>query len=294
MRNSWIAPVLWLATAGLAVAQELPHASFVPGGIAVVPLVAGPDIPRAYFGDERVMVVRHEKGWHAVVGLPLTLVPGEHALTVTNPGAAEPRNTFTVIPKNYAAQRLTLQDKRQVDPGPEELKRIEQNLAAIQRAFATWSENPSPPLRFILPARGRLSSEFGLRRFFNNQARQPHNGIDIAAPEGTVVVAPAPGTVVDTGDYFFNGRTIFLDHGQGLISMYNHLKIISVQAGTRVTRGQKIGEIGLSGRVTGAHLHWSVSLNNTRVDPLLLVAGETLPPRPAAGMAENRSAGRGE
>jgi len=114
-----------------------------------------------------------------------------------------------------------------------------------------------------------------LQRYFNGEARQPHSGIDIAAPLGTPVTAPAAGTVVETGDFFFNGNTVLLDHGQGLITMFNHLNRVAVTTGTRVERGQLLGEIGMTGRVTGAHLHWTVSLNNARVDPLLLLdAGE--------------------
>ncbi|HEX7044746.1 MAG TPA: M23 family metallopeptidase, partial [Burkholderiales bacterium] len=100
-------------------------------------------------------------------------------------------------------------------------------------------------------------------------------GVDIAAPRGTPVRAPADGVVAAVGDYFFNGLTVFLDHGQGLISMYNHLDRIAVEPGARVARGDVIGAVGATGRVTGPHLHWSVSLNNVRVDPLLFV-GEDL------------------
>jgi murein DD-endopeptidase MepM/ murein hydrolase activator NlpD len=113
---------------------------------------------------------------------------------------------------------------------------------------------------------------FGLRRYFNDQPRQPHSGIDIAGPVGTPVTAPFAGIVANTGDYFFNGKTVFIDHGQGLISMFNHLSRITVKSGARVAAGEKIGEIGMTGRVTGPHLHWTVSLNNSRVDPMLFLA----------------------
>jgi murein DD-endopeptidase MepM/ murein hydrolase activator NlpD len=183
---------------------------------------------------------------------------------------------FAVHPKEYAAQHLTLADKRMVDPTASDLKRIGREQKILQRAFQTWSETSTPPLRFDLPARGRLSSPFGLRRFFNNQPRQPHSGLDIAAPSGTTIVAPAPGTVIETGNYFFNGNTVFLDHGQGLVTMYNHLSRISVTKGRHVKHGEKIGEIGMTGRVTGPHLHWTMSLNNARVDPALFLSREAL------------------
>ena len=176
-------------------------------------------------------------------------------------------------------------NQRQVDPTAEDLKRIAREQTLSNQAFTTWSEVLADDLRFDLPARGRFSSAFGLRRFFNSQARQPHSGLDIAAPEGTPITAPAAGTVIDTGNYFFNGNTVFIDHGQGLISMYNHLSRIGVKKGVHVTRGQRIGAVGKTGRVTGAHLHWTLSLNNARVDPLLFLspaAQAGAPPAPAA------------
>ena len=270
--------VLWLTlTAGTASAQNLPRADSVPGGITVIPLVTAQEpMPRAYFADQRVMVVRQGGFWRAVVGLPLSLTPGRHRLTVVDGTNNERTYYFTVRAKKYAVQHLTLRNKRLVDPTAEDLRRIERDKTAIWAAFATWTESDSPPLRFHMPAQGRLSSGFGLKRFFNNQPRRPHSGIDIAAPIGTPVTAPAPGTVIETGDYFFNGNSVFIDHGQGLISMYNHLKKVTVTRGMQVNRGQKIGEIGMTGRVTGPHLHWTISLNDSRVDPLLFLSDESL------------------
>jgi murein DD-endopeptidase MepM/ murein hydrolase activator NlpD len=269
--------LLWLALSSSALAAGLPQANPVPGGIAIVPLAAGGDTaPRVSFNGERTMVVRENGRWHAVVGLPLTLTAGEHRLTLDGQPEASRTLAFTVVPKEYAAQYITLKDRRMVEPGPKELARIEREVKIILRAFHNWSEIPDPPLAFDLPARGRLSSPFGLRRFFNNQPRQPHSGLDIAAATGTPIVAPAPGTVIETGNYFFNGKTVFLDHGQGLVTMYNHLNRISVKKGQRVERGRKIGEIGSTGRVTGPHLHWTVSLNNARVDPALFLSRAAL------------------
>jgi murein DD-endopeptidase MepM/ murein hydrolase activator NlpD len=246
---------------------QLPDAEPVPGGIAIIPVGAdNAPAPRVRFNGERVLTVLHAGAWRAVVGLPLALKPGRHKLEVANSTVL-----FEVRPKAYQTQYLTITNKRQVEPNADDLARIARDSEAINRAFATWSDTLADDLRFDRPAVGPFSSAFGLRRFFNNQPRQPHAGLDIAAPEGTPITAPAAGTVIETGDYFFNGNTVFIDHGQGLITMYNHLSRIDVTDGTPVKRGQVIGAIGKTGRVTGAHLHWTVSLNNARVDPMLLL-----------------------
>jgi murein DD-endopeptidase MepM/ murein hydrolase activator NlpD len=126
-------------------------------------------------------------------------------------------------------------------------------------------------MRITPSTAGIRSSSFGLRRFFNGQPRRPHSGMDIAAPKGQEVVAPADGKVIAIGSYFFNGNTVFLDHGQGLISMFCHLSAIDVKPGDTLKRGEHVGKVGMTGRVTGPHLHWSLSLNNTRVDPALFL-----------------------
>lgn len=272
--------LLGLLAAPMALAQELPRESRVPGGVAIVALgqTAATSPPAAFFGGNRTMVVSHNGQWKAVIGLSLSLAPGKHSLRIeTAQGTRD--LPFTISTKKYPAQRLILKDQRQVDPTAEDLVRIGRDKQEIERAFASWSETSVPTLRFTLPANGRLSSGFGLQRYFNGQARAPHSGLDIAAPLGTPITTPAPATVIATGDYFFNGKTVFLDHGQGLISMYNHLNRVSVAPGARLERGEVIGEIGLTGRTTGPHLHWTVSLNNTRVDPALFVEI----PAPASG-----------
>ncbi|MBI5612329.1 MAG: peptidoglycan DD-metalloendopeptidase family protein [Gammaproteobacteria bacterium] len=251
---------------------QLPRALPVPGGIVVLPLADECDAaPSVSFQGRRVLVARDSGRWQAVVGLPLTLKPGRHHIEVAEPGGAKRTLAFTVKDKKYESQYLTLQDKRQVEPNAEDLKRIRQDQEIIARALATWSARELDDVRLDQPAAGRFSSAFGLRRFFNKQARNPHSGLDIAAPEGTPIAAPADGAVIETGNYFFNGNTVFLDHGQGLITIYNHLNTIAVAPGDVLVRGQKLGEVGMTGRVTGPHLHWSVSLNGTLVDPALFL-----------------------
>jgi murein DD-endopeptidase MepM/ murein hydrolase activator NlpD len=212
--------------------------------------------------------------WHAVVGLPLGLRPGAHELSVIEGERAARAIPFKVGKRDYETQRVTLANRRQVDPEPEDLRRIAREQESLVRAFSTFSDSAPEGLAFDLPSAGRVSGGFGSRRFFNDEPRQPHSGLDIAAPEGTPIAAPAAGTVIEIGDYFFNGLTVVLDHGQGLVTMYNHLSRIDVAKGARVARGESIGAVGHTGRVTGPHLHWSVSLNNARVDPALFLSSE--------------------
>ncbi len=208
--------------------------------------------------------------WHALVGIPLDTPPGTQAIRVET-GSGTAALEFTVAPWAYGEQRLRLRNRRQVEPTPEDLRRIEREQAHTAAIKASFSA-ATPDSDFARPSQGRLSSRFGLRRFFNGQSRLPHSGLDFAAPAGSPVLAPAAGSVVDTGDYFFNGNTVFLDHGQGLISAYMHLSRIDVAVGQRVERGERLGAVGTSGRATGPHLHWTVILNATPVDPLLFLS----------------------
>ncbi len=271
---------------------NLPLPSPVPGGVAVICVGRSTDpAPRAEFDGRRVLVARAGEGWHAVVGLPLTLQPGAYELSVLNAETGSRKIRFEVGSRDYDTQRLTLANRRQVDPEPADLLRINREQESISRAFSTFSDVAIDALTLDLPSVGRFSSGFGLRRFFNNELRQPHSGLDIAAAEGTPILAPAAATVLETGDYFFNGLTIFLDHGQGLVTMYNHLSRIDVVRGARVARREKVGEVGHTGRVTGAHLHWSVSLNNARVDPGLFLPVSIREQVPTGLPPKARSAG---
>jgi murein DD-endopeptidase MepM/ murein hydrolase activator NlpD len=269
-RAPLIAAILCAAVSS-AGAGELPQQRLAPGGIARVALGASAEAPGASFNGVPVMVVPDGARWTAVVGIALAAKPGAAALDVQQRDGTRASVPFTVKPFHYAEQRLTVAPG-QVDLSKDDLARYERERAHLAEVAATFTETVPAALLLRQPTAGPRSSSFGLRRVFNGQSRNPHSGMDIAAAQGTPVIAPAAGRVIDTGNYFFNGNTVWLDHGAGLLTMVCHLSAISVKIGDEVATGTVIGAVGATGRATGPHLHWSVSLNRAMVDPALLLA----------------------
>jgi len=240
----------------------------VPGGVAVVDLGTGATAPSASYQGKPLLVI-HEDGlrWIAIVGLPLSSKPGSQQIQVNGSQTL----SFQVSSKHYVEQRITVKNQQHVTPNAANLERIRRELAEQTRAYQQFSPRQPSNLLFDKPVNGPLSSPFGLRRFFNGEERNPHSGLDFAANRGTPIKAPAAGTVILTGDYFFNGKTVFVDHGQGLISMFCHLSEIGVKVGDELARGGVLGKVGATGRATGPHLHWNVSLNDARIDPAIFI-----------------------
>lgn len=256
-----------------------PQALQVPGGVARLSLGPAAARPQALVRqggvDVPVLVVGDAIEWTAIVGIPLAAAPGDAAITVRADGSGSPRPLhYAVAPKRYKEQHLQV-SPRTVDLSPEDQARYERERDHQAQVMATFSEQPAgqalASLRMRVPVPGRRSSSFGLRRVFNGQPRNPHSGMDIAAATGTPIVAPLAGRVIDVGDYFFNGGTVWLDHGQGLLSMYCHLSRMDVRVGDVLQAGDAFCQVGATGRVTGPHLHWGVMLNRTMVDPALFL-----------------------
>lgn len=248
----------------------LPTAALVPGGVAIVPLADRDSRrPQPRFGGRRVLVTEHDAQWVAVIGIPLGSETGHHAIEW--PDAPTGPVSIDIGHKDYPEQHITIKNKRMVNPEPRDLERIKREGALLAEARRTWSDSAPATLAFLKPVKGPYSSAFGLRRFYNEQPRKPHSGLDIAAPDGTPIHAPADAEVILTGDFFFSGNTVFLDHGQGLISSYAHLSKIDVEKGQRIKAGDPIGKVGQTGRVTGPHLHWTIYLNQAKVDPILFL-----------------------
>ncbi len=251
-------------------ATELPKVRATPGGIARVDLGASAQAPQVSFNGVPVWVTQQSGQWTALVGIPLSAAPGTGNLKVKRQGASETLLNFQIKPFRYAEQRLKVAPGH-VDLSADDTARYERERTHLAQVIATFTEVQPETLEFLQPNSGRRSSSFGLRRVFNGQPRNPHSGMDIAAAQGAPVLAAASGVVIDTGEYFFNGNTVWLDHGSGLLTMYCHLSEIDVKAGDRVSAGALVGKVGATGRATGPHLHWSVSLNRAMVDPALFL-----------------------
>ena len=262
-RKSVIAFASLLMAFGCSVSNLANAAQNVPGGVYLWPLPDGANDVR--YADRPVLI----HNGHAVVGLSVKAALGPTKLSYTL-GDKRQTHTFTIVDKRYTEQHITLKNKEMVNPNPEQLKRIRSESVRQRAVYESYTAPISLAGGLGTPLKGRTTSLFGHRRFFNGQARNPHSGLDIAAPTGTPITAPIKGNVVMADDLYYNGNAVFLDHGQGFISMYCHMSKISVAEGQIVARGDELGLVGATGRVTGPHLHWSVSLNGTRVDPTVM------------------------
>ena len=277
------AMVLWALLGFVSVtlaAVNPPRVSAVPGGVVTFRIPGALDErPLVKSGDLPVMVLREGTGWLAILGLSLDTEPGQFAIDVEQPGHNARKISFTVQPKQYRTQQLKVAPG-QVNLSPENDERVAREQEKTRAAMAMHSPEAPATLRLQPPVYGPRSSSFGLRRVFNGESRRPHSGMDIAAPSGTPIKAPLAGKIIDTGEYFFNGGNVMIDHGQGLVTMYCHLSRIRVELGQVVKLGDVIGDVGATGRVTGPHLHWGVILNRTSVDPALFLPPPPPPPKP--------------
>lgn len=238
-----------------------------PGGIARIDLgPAAGEAPTAMYGDRRVLVANVDGRWQAVVGVHLDAPEATAAIRL----ADGTEHSFEVVSHAYREQHL------EVAPGyvslsEENLARVGEERKIIDAALNNWQDADLDGVDLKKPVDGPHSSSFGSRRFFNGEARSPHSGMDIAANSGVPILAPRAGVVTATGDYYFNGNTVIVEHGQGLVTMYCHLSEIGVEEGQVVKLDEQLGLVGATGRVTGAHLHFGTYLNGNAVDPALLL-----------------------
>ena len=244
-----------------------------PGGVTAVRVTAFARTVSAARSDEG--------GWRALVGIDLDTAPGDYPVLVEadlpSGITASERRVITVGEKEFPTRLLRV-DPKFVTPPRAVRPRIEREAALLATLFATEDEAPTWPGTFVVPIEGALVSGFGVRSVFNGEPRAAHGGADFASPTGTPVAAPAGGRVVLAADLYFTGGTIVVAHGGGAYSLLAHLSRRDVRKGEAVKRGQVVGAVGATGRVTGPHLHWTVRLHTARVDPLSLVAATSANP----------------
>lgn len=271
-----LAAILLVASLALSmpvVARDLValEGNFIQGGLvrgrtdpkAVVEL----DGRRISVSPDGIFIIGFTRDAPAKATLKLRLADGTEEVQV-----------LEIAQRQYDIQRLDGLPDKYVTPPPEVLARIAADnakIGAVKKLDTpeTWFESG-----WIWPAEGRISGVYGSQRILNGEPRQPHYGVDMAGPVGTPVIAPADGRVVlAETDMYYTGGTIFLDHGHGLMSAFLHMSAVDVKVGQFIRRGERLGAVGATGRVTGPHLDWRMNLFDVRIDPQLLV-----PPRTAA------------
>lgn len=275
MKKRLFLVMLLLSKTVFATLSTLPENHAVNGGVTLIPIDMQQK-PQVSYDDKRVMVLPSGKRnqWLMIVGIPLDKPAGIEELTLKSPQMGS--IPFHISKKIYPSQFLTIVDTSKVDLNPNDEKRVNTETREMNVLFSQYSNQDPFAKPFIAPVHAPISSLFGLQRFYNKKPRTPHSGLDIAATENTPVLAIGDGKVVSVKDYFFTGNTVIIDHGMGLFSLYGHLKKTNVVPGQVIKQGTNIGLVGKTGRATGPHLHWSMILNQTLVDPLLFIPASSI------------------
>lgn len=244
----------------------------IPGGIAVIDFSSSHPNPKAFY-NKVPLYVQHIQDQHyqVLVGIPLMEKIGKKTITIQD--FSTRLFDFEVTEQSYSEQHISLKGKKKkyVNPNLAHMDRIKSERPVLSSARKIFSDNALSNGLFTRPVDGVTTSPFGLKRFYNGEARRAHTGLDYAGKIGTPIKASADGKVILAGEFFFNGNAVFLDHGQGLISVYIHMNERLAKQGQIVKQGDVIGTIGQTGRATGPHLHWGVYLNQTVVNPNLLM-----------------------
>tara|TARA_Y100000817_G_scaffold298428_1_gene275611 strand:- start:313 stop:1140 length:828 start_codon:yes stop_codon:yes gene_type:complete len=244
--------------------QQAEETSYYKGSIYIKEISKKHHETGFTFNNARVLSYEDDDKYYLVFGIPYDSYIGSNTYLLKNGNTNFPI-TFTIRHKEYATQYIKV-DKIYTEPSKKLIDRVIREKNEITLVRNKWIDIKND-FNFILPVKGITTGVYGTRRFYNGKEGKYHNGLDIAAPLGTEIVAPSSGKVLLTGDYFYNGKFIYVEHGQNLKSIFIHLNKILVNAGDMIKKGQKIGEVGSTGKSTGPHLHWSVTLNSVYIDP---------------------------
>ena len=266
-----------ITPSGLTV--ELSCRAFKPGEVMVVAIKDDSNITDAWirFLGRRFRMGTSEtsSGLLAFIGLDLGLESGSYDMEIfidKAPGEREYiKKQISVMAKEFPLKKLWV-DEKFVIPPQEFHERIRREGEIIKVIYGITTDQWLGKGLFVLPSSGKAMPNFGERRIFNNKPRSSHKGIDIKVPYGTPVKASNSGRVVLASDLYFAGKTVIIDHGMSVFTMYCHFSKIRVKRGMLVKKGEIIGEIGATGRVTGPHLHWGVKVSGISVDPFSILS----------------------
>ena len=271
--------VLSIAATGLGapITINTSYRSLTPGELVVVTINvegAASSVQVSAF-RRAIPAFKTEEGvWQALVGIDLDQRPGSYLVAAeaqVGPAVLRQSRALVVGPRKFPTRTLRV-NPAFVNPSPAELTRIRADQAFLADVYARPSPTRLWSGAFVRPVPGEANSSFGTRSVFNGEPRSPHGGTDFLSPTGTPIKSPSAGRIVCARDLYFTGNTVIIDHGLGMFSMLAHLSRIDVKEGDTVTASQVVGLVGATGRVTGAHLHWALSVNGARVDPLSALA----------------------
>jgi len=220
------------------------------------------------YGEIDLLTKKYNDKYYLIYGIPYNLSSNIHKIKVTS---KKSEKYYKIILKDILFDKQYIEiSKRFLKPSSRQIKRIMEEKKLLLEARPIWTNN-DPDLKFRKPVDGVITGNFGTERYYNNKKGRHHNGLDIAAPIGTKIVAPSKGTILLAENFFYNGKFVMIDHGKGLLSMYLHMDKILVKKGDRVNKGDNIGLVGNTGKSSGAHLHWSILLNQKYINPLLFL-----------------------
>jgi len=267
----------WHTPSGVPI--EVYYRALQPGEIMMVSIKESLQIKAAQvrFLDQKFSLgkARSTSYFLAFIGLDLGLKPGSYRIRIS---VQDTKNEWETVEKNLTILYKTFPEKKlwvaqkYVTPPLLVMERIKREAAILRSLYAIFTPQWLGEEKFLMPTAGKARDNFGERRIYNNEPRSSHSGVDISAPAGTPVRASNSGKVVLASDLYFAGKTVIVDHGLGLFTLYCHFSKIRVKRGQLVKRGDVVGEVGATGRVTGPHLHWGVKILGKRIDPFSLLS----------------------
>ena len=267
----------WHSPSGIPI--EITYRALQPGEIIVISIKDSlriKDVQIRFLGQKyQVGNASSESHFFSFIGLDLGLKSGSYSMRISLQDAGGEWETLekdiAILSKTFPEKKLWVAQKFVIPP-PQVQERIKREAAILRSLYGIFTPQWLGEEEFLMPASGKAVANFGERRIYNNRPRSSHGGVDISAPARTPVRASNSGRVVLASDLYFSGKTVIIDHGLGLFTLYCHFSKIKVKRGDQVGRGDVIGEVGATGRVTGPHLHWGVKIYGSRVDPFSLLS----------------------